>query len=204
MSGIVLQFDLSEFKRKARQMGVFADDQLPFAISRTLNDTMFQDVRPQIIGPTWRSAFTVRNSGLPRASMRVETSSKAKWSAGVYDALGKANLAVHAEGGARPKPSAELAIPNQQGRVKLHARGRTPWARAIPKKVPARALRVIKGKGIFVGEGGRLHAWYWFRSGARLSKRFKFYEDFKRVTERGMAVRFPPNLQAAVDTAFGR
>lgn len=202
---ITLQFDLSEFRRRAHQMGIFAEDQLPYAISRTMNDTMLRDVRPEIIGPTWSKAFKVRNRGLPRASMRAELSSKHRWVAGVYDALGKANLGVHARGGSRPKPSPMLAVPNQQ-RVKLHARGRKPWARDVPKMVanPKRALRVIKGKGIFVGEGGRLHAVYWFRGGAHLAKRFKFYEDFKRVTARGMAQRFPGHIQAAIASAFGR
>lgn len=198
---ITLEFDLAQFRDKARQMGIFADDQLPYAISRTLNDTMLKDVRPNIIGPTWQRAFKVRNTGLARASIRAELSTKTSLQAGVYDALGKANLGVHAEGGARPKPSASLAIPNQNN-VKLGARGRKPWARAMTKTVPARALRVIKGRGIFVGEGGRLRAWYWFRPSARLSKRFKFYEDFKRVTERGVSARFPGNIQAAIATAF--
>lgn len=199
---ITLQFDLSAFKTKARQMGVFADDQLPYAISRTLNDTMLRDVRPQIIGPTWASAFKVRNKGLPRASMRAELSTKTRWQAGVYDALHKANLGVHAAGGARPKPGPRLAIPNQHGRVQLYARGRKPWARQVPKMVPKRALRVTP-RGIFVGEGGRLHAVYWFRAAAKLPKRFQFHRDFQRSTERGLAARFPGHLQAAVDSSFG-
>lgn len=201
---ITLEFDLAEFKKKARQMGVFADDQLPYAISRTLNDTMFQDVRPQITGPTWASAFKVRNSGSGRAAFRVATSSKTSWSAGLDSTdRGRAmNIGVHATGGARPKPSAALAIPNQKGRVTLHGRGRKPWARQVDRMVEKRALRVINGRGIFVGEGGRLHAWYWFRPGARLSKRFRFEADFKRSTEAGLARRFPPNLQRAIDTSF--
>lgn len=199
---VTVAYELSEFRRKARQMGIFADDQLPYAISRTLNDTMFKDTRPHIIGPTWQQAFTVRNRGLARASMRVEKSSKAKLQAGVYDALGKANLGVHAEGGSRPKPSSQLAIPNQAGKVKLHARGRKPWARQVPGLVAKRALRVIKGKGIFVGQGGRLHAWYWFRGSAQLKKRFQFYRDFQKVSERGINQRFPGHIRQAVASSF--
>ncbi len=204
---ITLQFDLRAFKDKARQMGVFADDQLPYAISRTLNDTMRLDVQPQVSGPTWASAFKVRNKGLPKASLGLSRSRilsnkhQRPWTAGVQDALGKANLGVHATGGARPKPGPRLAIPNQRGRVQLHARGRKPWARQVPKMVPKRALRVTRG-GIFVGEGGRLHAVYWFRPAAKLSKRFQFYRDFQKKTERGLAERFPRHLQAAVASSF--
>lgn len=195
--------DFADFRRVARGMGIFAEDQLPFAISRALNDTMKEDVRPEIIGPTWAKAFRVRNKGLARASMRIEFSSKGNLTAGVYDALGKANLKTHATGGARPKPSASLAIPNQ-ARVRLHGRGRTPWARNVPKTVPARALRVIPGKGVFVGEGGRLHAVYWFRASASLRKRFEFYESFARKAAEGTRKRFPPRIQEAIRNSFGR
>lgn len=195
-----VKFDMREFQVKARQMGVFADDQLPFAISRTLNDTMFKDTRPHIIGPTWSEAFVVRNRGLPRASMRVETASKGKLSAGVYDALGKADLQKHATGGGKTH-SGTLAIPNRD-RVKLHARGKKPWARELDKIIPKRALRVVPGKGIFVGEGGRLHLVYSFSESASLDKRFDFYEDFERVSLNGLRRRFPPNIQRAIATAF--
>ena len=199
---VTVELDMREFSRRARQMGVFADDQLPFAISKTLNETMFKDTRPQIIGPTWSSAFEVRNRGLPRASMRVETSSKGKLSAGVFDALGKADLARHATGGPKTH-SGTLAIPNR-ARVKLHARGKTPWARELDRIVPKRALRVIRGKGIFVGIGGRLHLFFSFAGSASLDKRFRFYEDFRRVSLAGIGRRFPANIQRAVATAFGR
>lgn len=199
---VTVRYDMREFERKARQMGIFAADQLPFAISKTLNDTMFKDTRPHIIGPTWSSAFVVRNKGLARASMRVETSTKGKLSAGVFDALGKADLARHATGGAKTH-SGTLAIPNR-AKVKLHARGKTPWARELDRIVPKRALRVIRGKGIFVGQGGRLHLFFSFAESASLDKRFRFYEDFRRVSLAGIGRRFPANIQRAINTAFGR
>lgn len=192
-------FDLREFRKKAQQMGIFANDQLPFAISKTLNDTMFKDTRPHIIGPTWSAAFTVRNRGLARASIRVEKSTKAKLSAGVFDALGKADLAKHAEGGTKTA-SGRLAIPNR-ARVRLHARGKKPWARELDKIVPKRALRVTS-KGIFVGEGGRLNLMFSFANSAQLDQRFDFYQDFSRVSLKGLRVRFPGNIQRAIRTAF--
>lgn len=194
-------FDMREFTKKAHQMGILASDQLPYAISRTLNDTMKGDTRPHIIGQTWSSAFTVRNKGLPRASMRIEFSSKGSLVAGVYDALGKADLQQHATGGGKTH-SGTLAIPNR-AKIKLHARGKTPWARELDRKIPKRALRVIKGKGIFVGKGGRLHLYFSFAESAQLDKRFRFYEDFARVSIAGINRRFPGHIQRAVATAFG-
>lgn len=198
----VVTLDLKEFERKANQMGIFARDQLPYAISRSLNDAMLQDVRPHIVNVTWPRAFAVRNKGLPRAAMRVEMSSKGKLSAGVYDALGKADLAKHASGGGKTH-SGTLAIPNR-ARVKLHARGKTPWARELDRLVPRRALRVIKGKGIFVGEGGRLNLVFSFAESASLDQRFDFYKDFAVKAPEAVRRRFPANIQRAIATAFGR
>ncbi len=200
-----VRFDMRQFEKKARQVGIFARDQLPYAISRTLNDTMHQDTRPHIINVTWPAAFTVRNSGLPRAAIRVENSSKGErpWTAGVFDALGRAHLEDHARGGTKDAASGHLAIPNQK-RVKLHARGKTPKPRALDRKIPSRALRVIKGKGIFVGRGGRLHAWFWFKKSAKLDKRFSFYRDFATVSTRGIRRRFPPRIQQAINSSFYR
>jgi len=198
---ITLNIDMREFTRKARQMGIFKDDQLPYAIANTLNETMFKDTRPQIIGPTWSAAFTVRNAGLPRAAINVEKASKGKLSAGVFDALGRADLAVHARGGAKTH-SGTLAVP-EQSKVRLHARGKTPWAKELERRYGKRAVRKTP-KGLFVGKGGRLHLYFAFKGGAHLSKRFAFYEDFERRSVAGMARYYPKNIQRAVATAFGR
>lgn len=201
-----LVLDLAEFRKKARQMGVFADDQLPFAMSKTLNDTMFKDVRPDLIGPTWASAFKVRNSGLARAAINVSRpyATKANWSAGVDGtsrAARKTDIAVHATGGGKIH-SGTLAVP-QQGQVRLHSRGKKPWARELEKKYGKRAVRKTAA-GLFVGKGGRLHLYYGFAESARLSKRYRFYEAFRVRTLRGLAQRFPANLQHAINTSFGR
>ena len=198
---IRVEIDMREFTRKARQMGVFANDQMPFAIANTLNDTMFQDTRPQIIGPTWSAAFTVRNRGLARASIRVERASKGKLSAGVFDALGKADLAKHASGGPKTH-SGTLAIP-ERSKVRLHARGKTPWAKELEKRYGSHAVRKTP-KGLFVGKGGRLHLYFTFKSGASLDKRFRFYEDFARVSVHGIARRFPAHIRRAIASSFGR
>lgn len=198
---IVVNIDTREFTKKARQMGIFRNDQLPFAISNTLNDTMFKDTRPQIIGPTWAAAFVMRNKGLPRASIRVEKASKGKLSAGVYDALGKADLGVHAKGGPKTH-SGTIAVP-VLSKVRLHARGKTPWAKELERRYGTRAVRKTS-KGLFVGQGGRLHLFFAFKNSAHLEKRFRFYEDFARVSVNGIARRFPAHAQRAVATAFGR
>ena len=197
---IHVEIDMREFTRKAQQMGVFATDQMPYAISKTLNDTMFQDTRPQIIGPTWSGAFHVRRANFARVSINIEKASKGKWSAGVFDSLGRGHLQKHARGGTK-QARGQLAIPNQ-GRVRLTGRGKSPKPRSLDARIPRRALRVLPGRGIFEGRGGRLHAWFWFRPSAHLDKRFRFYEDFQRTAVNGIARRFPANLQHAVATSF--
>ena len=201
---IALQIDLRQIDEAAKRMGVFARDQYPYAMSRTLNDAMFQDVRPRIIGPTWQHAFTVRNTGLARASIRVEQATKQSWQAGVFDALGRANLRAHAEGGLRRADRrGDVEVPNRV-RVVLAAGGKRPWAGGVKRAVadPRRAVRVVKGRGVFVGRGGRLEPWYWFRRAVALKKSFAFHEDFARTTRASIARRWPANIERAVATAF--
>lgn len=206
-----LIFDLKDFERRARQMEIFASDQLPFAIANTLNETMFKDTRPQIIGPTWSSAFVSRNKGLPRASIQVEKASKGKLVAGIQStAVGrKVDLVQHASGGEKSH-SGRLAIP-VRANIRLHARGKTPWAKELEKKFPKHRARghlvpsVQKtAKGLFVGRGGRLYLFFSFSQRAHLDKRFKFADDFVRVSERGINARFPAQIRRAINTAFKR
>lgn len=199
--------DFKEFESRARQMQIFADEQLPYAIASTLNETMFKDTRPQIIGPTWSGAFVSRNKGLPRASINVLKASKTTLTAGVFDALHKADLAKHASGGEKTH-SGTLAIP-MPAQVKLHAHGKTPWARQLEKLYPKHMARghlvpsVQKtAKGLFVGQGKRLVLFFAFSNRAHLDKRFKFYEDFQRVSVAGIRKRFPEKIRYAIATAF--
>lgn len=200
---IALRFDMRDFERAARGMGILATDQVPFAIAKTLNDAMLQPgaTRDTIVNRTFPASFHVRRGNFARAAFNVEMATKGKLSAALFDRLHRGSLDLHADGGTKTPRQANLAIPNQQ-RIRLTASGARPRPRAIRVKNARRALRVLPGKGIFVGEGGELHALYWFKRSASIRQEFPFYEDFARTTTREVRARFPANMQRAFDTAF--
>lgn len=200
-----LEFDFRQFQDKARQVGVFADDQLPYAISRTLNHAVF-DARREVVTVVWPSKMRVFNASFINAAMRVTTSSKGSLSVSLYDALHRASLALHADGGTKGSKGA-LALPNRAiiGRTAAGHKPRPRQLNLAPHMARGHmvpSMHVIKGKGIFVGEGGRLVLAYSFKPSAGIKKDFPFYETFKRVIESGVTRYYPPNLAAAVRTAF--
>jgi hypothetical protein len=201
-----VNLDFKQFRDKARQMGIFADDQLPFAISNTLNLAMLGPggARDHIVRNVFPSSFTVYNHNFARAAFNVKKASKGDLSVELFDRLKRGHLDKHAQSGTKQGRGA-LAMPNwREGRIKRTSAGSRPRPRQIKVPDAKRALRVIKGKGIFVGEGGRLHALYWFRQSGRLEKRFPFYEQFAMVAVRQVNYHFPQQVQNAINTAFGR
>ena len=159
-----VNLDFAQFRDKAWQMGIFADDQLPFAIANTLNLAMLGPggARDHIVSTTFPRSFKVYNHNFARAAFNVKKASKGDLSVELFDRLKRGHLDKHAQGGSKQGRGA-LAMPNWgEGRIKRTAAGSKPRPRMVKVPNPKRALRVVKGKGIFVGEGGRLHALYWF------------------------------------------
>jgi hypothetical protein len=201
-----ITIDMAIFEKKAAQIGVFASEQLPFAISKTLNSSVF-DARKEVVGVTWPSHMKVYNQNFINAAMRVDTSTKGNLSVSLYDSLHRASLALHADGGTKGSKG-QLALPNA-GQVARSAAGFSPRPRAI--KLPNHtakghsvpSMQVIKGKGIFVGQGGRLVLAYAFRKSASIKKDFPFYEAFKQKIFEGCTKYYPGNVRAAIASAFG-
>jgi hypothetical protein len=206
---ITIAFDLAEFRKKARQMGIFADDQLPFAISKTLNGAVLGSggARDKIVNEAWPKAFKVRRSNFGRASTAVGKaglSTKTKWSVELDgDRLKRGSLPQHARSGIKSPRNRHLAIPAPQIEAKRGASGipRALRPRTIVGKIAPRALR-ITSKGIFEGRGGKLHRLYGFVSRASLRQRYQFDSTFQRVVTQRVREDYPRHIQHAVSTAF--
>ena len=197
---VTLAINMRDFDRAAAHFGRVARDQLPFAISKTINNALF-DARKGIVPATFNRAFDMHNRSFPRATIRVDKASKAELKGSLFDALGRASLALHADGGVKTG-SGRIAIPVGNVRAKRGARG-IPKAyrpRNLEKKFGANAIRVTD-HGIFRGEGGRLHPVYLFESSVKIRERFAFYEDFERFVLESMGRNFAKNLRRAIMTA---
>src|SRR5579885_536205 len=124
MPGAV-EIDAADFIKAADQLGAAAD-QLPFIMSLALNRAAL-DTRQHLVQVTWPRSIVQRNPSFIRAALRTEFSTKRDLQVSIYDALGRANLKAHAEGGTKVPRGRALAVPSKN--VRLTAHGVAPGQR---------------------------------------------------------------------------
>lgn len=193
-----ITFNFDDFLAKAADLGAAAD-QVPFAVSKAFN-TALTNTRRVLTENTWPSAVEVHNKSFLTAALRVSYSNKTDLRGSIYDTLHRANLAGHAYGDTKTPRGTHLAIPPKglfpRGSSGI-AKGNRP--RALIAKTPKRALRITP-KGIFIGEGGRLHLQYAFKSSANQPADVKFEDDFKTAMLNEVRTSFPKAMAQAMQT----
>lgn len=196
----------SNIREVSRGLDLLQRQQLPFAISRALNDSAF-GVRKRIVSRTWpRADLEVRNRGFIRASMRVKKASKVKLRASVYDRLGRGFMPLQAEGGTkRPRSSSKLAVPINARRTaggRIRKRDLPSSLRANPR---AFLIRAKSGHQMIVERQGRarlpIRVLYHLTSSAVVDKSFAFYEDAEASSLRQFPRHFERRLRDALRTA---
>jgi hypothetical protein len=190
----MLTLDLSDFERKAREIGG-AIDQVPFALANAMTTGAFK-VRDALITETWPKAVTVRNRSFLRAALRVEPARKDHLTVAIVDALGRGHLGLHARGGVK-KAKGRLAIPT--ARVAKGASG-------VRKGQLPRNLKraVVKGGLIFQAEGkgknSHLRLMYRLRPMAKIKQDVPFVADFTRYFIAEAHRAFPATMAKAMKT----
>lgn len=195
-----LKLDLFDFERKAHQIGG-AIDQVPFALSRSLNQAA-DNARTLLVQDTWPRSVTVRNRGFLRWALHIVYSTKTQLSVEINDerAQGRGHLALHAKGGTK-RARNRLAIP-PQGTVTRTSSGvrRSQRPAAIIAKTPKRALRITP-RGIFVGVRGQgLTLKYLFRRSVEQPADVPFEDAFRDAIRRDAAASFPAEMKKAMLT----
>jgi len=205
-----VKFDTREFEERARAMGA-ALDQVPYALSRALNDAA-KVARREIISDTWPSHVTVRNRGFLNAVMTTRFSDKHNLSVEFYDRTPdqRGHLQMHAVGGVKVPKGAYLPIPAKDNilGVTLGARGITPSSlkpAAVVSSTSKRALRIARIKrsgnmGIFVGRGGRLNLIYVLLRRATIKPTVPFYQDWADIIRREARLHFASRMKQAMLT----
>ena len=194
----VITFNFSDFMAKAKELDAAAD-QVPFALSRALNQAV-QNTRRVLTEVTWPSAMEIHNKGFIRRALRTKFSTKGDLRVSIFDDLHRANLAGHAYGDTKTPRGGHLAIPPKG----LFARGASGIARgsrprALIASTPKRALRITP-KGIFIGAGGSLHLQYAFASSAQQPADVRFEDDFKTSMLNDVRTSFPAAMANAMAT----
>ena len=199
---IGIKLDVREFERVALALQAIPD-QIPFALSRSLNDAV-RNTQTVLIASTWPRSVTVRNPTFLRASLRRITSTKANLTVAIVDKLNRGNLQMHAVGGTRTPRGNNLAIPNEENTPRgTHGVRKTDRPKALIARTPKRALRITP-RGIFVGRGGKLKLKYALKATTSQPKDVDFYGDFEAAMTNEMRVMFPIHIRKAMETRRGR
>lgn len=191
---IELKIDVTDFERRVRELGAQID-QLPFALSRTFNESL-KETRRVLAEETWPQNVTTRNTSFMRAALRMEFSTKRDLRVSIFDSLGRAHLALHAKGGVK-QGKGRLAIPTKK--VTRTASGvlRSQLPRGLKRKV-------VKGNLLFqaVGRGknSKLQLLYKLAPRAVIKPDVPFYETFRQRMAEECRRTFPAMMARAMET----
>jgi hypothetical protein len=177
----------SDIDAAMKSVGDFFRNQIPYATSVAINNTIF-DVRRDVIEVTWPKSFKVRNQALPRRLFKVtEKATKANLRAMLSQDLDRSWVERQATGGVKTGASGgRVAIPTNPEPM------RTSTGRI---KAPLKPNRLAATKGVYVIQKGtktlimkrdkkNTKLLYSIVSSARISKRFSFNEDAVATTIR--------------------
>jgi hypothetical protein len=190
------ELDVSGLIDATEQMGA-ALDQMPFALSRALNDAV-KDARDHLVSTTWPTHVTVRNSAFIGYALRIDFSDKYNLEARIYDqSNGNVHLKLHDQGGIKTAQSGRIAIPTDA--VTLTSRGERKGQR--PREL---TNKVVRGNAIYQqqghGKNRRLVKMYTLATQARQPADVPFTEDFKTVISAKVNAYFLPRMVEAMAT----
>jgi hypothetical protein len=188
----------------SRRMGKVQREQLPFAVSKTLNDMAFA-ARKQIVGKTWPSDVTVRNTRFMSAILRVDKATKRNLTARLFDAKGRDYLERLTKGGVKTPRGRHLAIPGRdfEGRTSTGKIRKSHQPRNLLSGNKAYKVKTKSGTTMILHRKSKkapLKVAYILKPRASIRRQFSFYEDAMRVARRTATIRFRKNLRAAVRT----
>lgn len=185
--------DLRKIARRYKNFG----RQIPFIMSKTINDTLF-DVRHHTVKTVFPRSFEVRNKRFAGAAMRVERSTKRKLYGRVFDRLGKDLLLRQAKGGTKHGKTGRLAVPIE---AKKTGRGTKPtrsFAKSFLMPLPSgdKAIMQKFGRG-----GKKLRMLFILKKSVPIPKRFPFYREAKRKANQVYQNNFSAAFKMAARTA---
>jgi hypothetical protein len=192
-----IKIDAKPFEDQTEAMDA-ALDQMPFAISRALNDAA-DETYNSLIENTWPRSVKVRNSNFIRWALRTKFSTKLDLRVEIYDNTSdqRAHLSLHAEGGVKTPRGSRLAIPTTNV-----SRG----AGGVSKNQSPQGLsnKVVKGNLIFqsVGRGKnkKLRLMYVLAGSARQPMDVPFKADFETTMTDSASKHFKERMMQAMRT----
>jgi hypothetical protein len=190
-----LRIDAAPFEEQTKAMDAAAD-QMPFSISRALNDAA-DETYDGLIADTWPKAVKVRNAAFLRWALRTKFSTKYDLSIAIFDSTPdqRGHLNLHAQGGTKVGKGGRLAVPT--GNV-----DRGPSGVYMNQRPAALSRKVVKGNLIFQaigrGKSHKLRLMYVLAKSARQPLDVPFEADFSTSIGEGAAKHFKARMMQAM------
>ena len=197
----------NELPKVMKAMDAFGKSQMPFAVSKTLNDAAFS-TRTHIIKSTMPRTFAMRNKQFGNAMFRVQKSTKKKLFARVFDRLGREYMSRHTTGGTKTARGGDVAVPTKE--IRRGARGvtksRRPRQLLVGGKRAFRQTIAKSGQDAILQRRGKkrypLKVLYILEPSTKIKKTFKFYEEATKVATKTFQRRMIKNFKMAKKTAI--
>lgn len=204
----------SNMKQFTRKLNDMQKKQLPFVMSKTINDTL-KAVRRQIVFKTHPRDFDVKQRSFAKAVYWTKFSNKKKLFGMVYDRLNREYLVAQAKGGIKVKKGRYLAVPTRNRRP---IKSKRTYEAVKPKALLQKPRHFVntnrktgqlmifkrKQKKTWTKQGERtpIEGLYILHdSNAVIDKTFRFYEDSMKIARRQFGRRFNVNFKKAMRSA---
>lgn len=198
----------SNLRHITRNLDDFAKKRIPGVTAGALDDAAFA-VRKEIVTRTYPESFTVRNKRFASAMFRVGKASKSNLVATVSDVLGRDYMTMQAEGGIKRPRGNNIAIPSRQ--IKRIGTGRVPKSKEPRNLLNGKGYRTklrsgqpVIAQSVGRGKSKRQQVLYILEQSARIPKRFRFYEDGRRVAQKTFPRHFNARMARAIARAKAR
>jgi hypothetical protein len=190
------ELDVGGLMKQAEKWGAAAE-QMPYALSRALNDAV-KDTREYLIDQTWPNNVEVRNNAFIGWALRINFSTKYNLEATIYDqSRGNVHLPLHDQGGTKTAQG-RFVIPTKA--VTLTSRG----AR-VDQRPDHMRNKVVIGNAIYQrqgrGKNRKLVKMYTLAHQVRQPADVPFTQDFQRVLTAKIDAYFLPRMVQAMATA---
>lgn len=185
-----------DLKRFGRKLKSFARRQLAFAVSKAINDTLF-DVRRSSVD-LYNASFEVRNRRFIRSALRVKKASKRNLVGHLRDRFEKDWLERQAQGGTKTPRGSKLLVPVAAKRYAKGTKDPRSYAKSFIGKTRDGRLGLFQryGRG-----GKRMRMLFALKDSVRVPKRFPFYANAKKTTRRLFDDHFAKAWRYALQTA---
>lgn len=202
MNTINVQSNIKEFTRDLNRM---AKEQIPYATSRAMNDTMVQAQEAEVtnVQSVFNNKVKWWNKANRRTGIRVEFSNKKNLTAAVYTGAYFADL--QEEGGIKkPHQGKRLAVPAQGIPKKYRNKPGLSGVQRALQEPRSFILSTGATPGVWQRKGKKprpIRLLFHFEQQATVKPRFRFISTARETTEKRFMHNFSQRLDQAIATA---